>query len=64
MTHKFSAGTSVYFNGGTMTPGVRGVYKVLRQLPVEGDNRLLYRIKSAAETFERSAEEFQLSRAE
>jgi hypothetical protein len=62
MPHKFTVGASVYYNGGTLTPGVRGTYKVVRQLPVEMDNRLLYRIKSAAETFERTAEEYQLSR--
>ena len=60
MAHKFSVGAEVYFDGGTMTPGMRGPYKVVRQLPVEGDNRLLYRIKNAAESFERTAEEFQL----
>jgi len=62
MTHKFNIGTSVYFDGGVMTPGARGAYRIVRQLPVERDNRLLYRIKSAAERFERTAEEFQLSR--
>jgi hypothetical protein len=36
----------------------------VRQLPVERDNRLLYRIKSAAERFERTAAEFQLSRSD
>jgi hypothetical protein len=64
MPHKFSPGTTVYYNGGTLMPGVRGAYKVVRQLPVETDNRLLYRIKSPAETFERTAEEHQLSRGD
>jgi hypothetical protein len=36
---------------------------VTRQLPIERDSRILYRIKSAAESFERTAEEHQLSRA-
>ena len=40
----------------------RGAYKVMRVLPVENDARISYRIKSAAETFERIAEEHQLSR--
>ncbi|MEJ2373945.1 MAG: hypothetical protein P8Y71_00580 [Pseudolabrys sp.] len=62
MTHKFSAGTTIYYNGGTLAPGARGTYKVVRRLPVEMNNRLLYRIKSAAESFERTAEEHQLSR--
>ncbi len=64
MPHKFHIGTSVHYDGGTLTPGVRGTYKIMRQLPVERDNRLMYRIKSAAENFERIADEQQLSRAE
>lgn len=61
MTHKFAAGTDVYYDGGTIGGGRRR-YKVVRQLPVERDNRILYRIKSAAENFERTADEFQLTR--
>ena len=64
MTHKFSVGAEVQYEGGTMTPGSRGKYKIVRQLPVERDNRLVYRIKSVAETFERTAEEHQLSRSD
>jgi hypothetical protein len=62
--HKFKVGATVQFEGGTLTPGARGTYKVLRQLPVERDNRLLYRIRNTAETFERTAEEHQLSHVE
>jgi hypothetical protein len=64
MPHKFKVGATVHFDGGTLTPAARGTYKIVRQLPVEGDNRLVYRIKSAAETFERTAEEHQLARSE
>ncbi len=64
MTHKFEVGATVHYDGGVQAPGARGLYTVVRQLPVEGDNRLLYRIKSAAEAFERTAEEHQLSRGE
>lgn len=64
MQHKFAIGSVVRYDGGVQTPGVRSAYKVLRQLPVERDNRLLYRIKSAAETFERTAEEHQLTRSD
>ncbi len=64
MPHKFHIGASVHYEGGPLTPGVRGPYKILRQLPVENDNRLMYRIKSAAENFERIADEQQLRRAE
>jgi hypothetical protein len=58
--HKFKIGSTVHFDGGTLMPAARGAYKIMRQLPVEQDHRLLYRIKSAAETFERTAEEHQL----
>jgi hypothetical protein len=62
--HKFSIGASVNYEGGTQTPGARGKYKVVRQLPVERDNRVIYRIKSVAETFERTADEHQLTRSD
>ncbi len=62
MDHKFSVGTTVYYAGGLQSGGARGIYKIIRQLPIERDNKLLYRIKSAAETFERTAEETQLTR--
>jgi hypothetical protein len=64
MPHKYNVGASVYFQGGGLTPGARGAYKVLRQLPVERDNRLTYRIKNVAENFERIADEEQLSKAQ
>ena len=63
MTHKFSIGTTVHYESSSLAGAARGVYKVTRQLPVERDSRIVYRIKSAAETFERTAEEHQLSRA-
>lgn len=62
MTHKFNVGTQVFYEGGNLAGGARGHYKITRRLPVEGDNRLLYRIKSPAESFERTAEEHQLRR--
>ena len=61
MNHKFSAGQTVYFASQFPNNVARGPYKIVRQLPIENDNRLSYRIKSAAETFERIAEEYQLS---
>ena len=63
MSHKFSVGAAVHYESGVRDGAARGLYKVTRQLPVERDNRILYRIKSANETFERTAEEEQLSRA-
>jgi hypothetical protein len=64
MTHRFPVGASVYYDGGVTAPGARGTYRIVRQLPVEPDNRIVYRIKSAAESFERTAEEHQLSRSD
>ena len=64
MSHKFKVGVSVHFEGGNLNPAARGIYKVIRQLPIERDTQVMYRIKSAAETFERIAEEQQLRRAE
>jgi len=62
MPHKFAVGTSVYFESSLLIAAVRGSYKIMRHLPVERDNRIVYRIKSMAETFERTAEESQLRR--
>ncbi len=64
MAHKFAVGTSVYYQPAYGNMAARGQYKIVRQLPVENDNRLAYRIKNVAESFERIAEEHQLSRGE
>ncbi len=50
----------VYFDSRFGHNAARGQYKIVRLVPVERDNRLIYRIKSPAETFERTAEEQQL----
>jgi len=39
----------------------RGIYKITARLPVESEGCLTYRIKSAVETFERTADEVELS---
>ena len=62
MSHKFPIGSAVYFETGVLAGGARGLCKVVRHMPVERDNRILYRIKSASETFERTVEEDNLSR--
>ncbi|MBI3702876.1 MAG: hypothetical protein HY244_03255 [Rhizobiales bacterium] len=64
MMHKFNIGANVYYEPAYGNAAARGIYKIVRRLPVENDNRLAYRIKSAAENFERIAEEHQLSRGE
>jgi hypothetical protein len=61
-THKFQVGQSVYFTSGTMgRPGASGSYKIVKLLPLEGDD-YQYRIKSTGEAFERVAKESQLDR--
>lgn len=62
MMHKFSQGTTVFYQPSHGQAAARGPYKIVQRLPIENDNRLAYRIKNVAETFERIAEEHQLSR--
>jgi hypothetical protein len=64
MTHKYHAGQNVSFEPKFNGEPARGSYKIVRPLPVENDDRRRYRIKSAAEAFERIVEEHDLSRAE
>jgi mRNA-degrading endonuclease YafQ of YafQ-DinJ toxin-antitoxin module len=64
MNHRYAAGQDVYYEPQFGNNAARGKYKVVRQLPIERDNRLTYRIKSTAESFERIAEEHQLSRTD
>jgi hypothetical protein len=61
MTHKFASGQNVYYEPTFGNAAARGKYKIVRTLPVENDHRVSYRIKSLAETFERIADEHQLS---
>ena len=59
--HKFKVGQAVDFTPGRWgLPASSREYKVLKLLPFEGGD-LLYRIKSAAETFERVAKESELT---
>ena len=60
LMHKYSIGQLVYFEGAMQYDAARGQYKIVRLVPIERDNRLVYRIKNAAEAFERTAEEHQL----
>ena len=62
--HKYSPGQSVYYQPQFGKNSARGLYKIVRRLPIEDSSRLSYRIKSAAESFERFAEEHQLLRAD
>ena len=64
MNHKYAAGQDVYYDARFGNNASRGKYKIVRQLPIERDKRLSYRIKSTAESFERIAEEHQLTRTD
>jgi hypothetical protein len=59
--HKYSIGQLVYFEGAFRNNATRSQYKIVRLVPVENDNRVIYRIKSPTEAFERTAEEHQLT---
>ena len=58
----YRAGELVYYQG-QMGNGASSPYKIIRRLPVDQDSRTRYRIKNAAEAFERVALEEQLSRS-
>ena len=60
--NRFMVGQTVRFTSGTVgRPGAGGSYKIIRVLPLEGDEHQ-YRIKSAHEPHERIARESQLDR--
>ena len=40
--HKYSIGQSVYFEGAAQYNAARGEYKIVRLVPVERDNRVVY----------------------
>ena len=54
-------GESGQFEGPFQRNAARGQYKIVRLVPIERDNKVVYRIKNAAEAFERTAEEDQLT---
>lgn len=60
MTHRYSLGQLVYFEGTFGHNAARGQYKIVRLVPIENDSKVIYRIKNPAEAFERTAEEHQL----
>jgi hypothetical protein len=64
MSHKYSTGQNVYYEAQFGNDAARGVYKIVRPQPIERDQRLSYRIKSTAESFERIAQEHQLTRSD
>jgi hypothetical protein len=61
--HKFQIGQTVYFTSRLLGHlSSNGTYQIVRLLPSDGDD-YQYRIKSAAEAFERVAKESQLDRS-
>ena len=60
MAHKYRIGQDVYYTSIKYT-AAPGIYKIIKTLPVESEDRLRYRIKSAAEMFERTADESELT---
>ena len=63
MGHKYRIGQDVYYRPSIKYTAAPGIYKIVGILPVESEGRLTYRIKSAAENFERSAEKSELTLA-
>jgi hypothetical protein len=62
MPKSLAVGDKVYFDG-PMRGASQTQYTIMRVMPVENDDRRRYRIKSTAETFERVANEDQLTRS-
>lgn len=61
-SHKFTVGQTVrYIAGPFSRTNASGTFKIVRLLPLEGDEHQ-YRIKNAGEAFERVAKESQLDR--
>ncbi len=61
--HKYTLGETVYYNSPSFGRAAAvGSYTVVKLLPTDGDD-YQYRIKNAAEAFERVAKESQLDRA-
>jgi hypothetical protein len=61
MSHKCTVGQDVYYQPPIKHTAARGIYKITARLPIEADGRVSYRIKSAAEAFERIADESQFT---
>jgi hypothetical protein len=59
--HRYSIGQLVDFDAPFQCDAARGQYKITSLVPIERDNKVVYRIKSLAEAFERTAEEHQLT---
>jgi hypothetical protein len=61
MGHKYRIGQDVYYQPSIRFSAAPGIYTITKTLPVEREDRRAYRIKSAAEEFERTADESELT---
>jgi hypothetical protein len=61
--HRYGLGQQVRFEPKFGFKSAPGDYEIIGVLPVENDDSRRYRIKSAAENFERIAEEHRLTDA-
>ena len=63
MMHKYAIGQLVHFEGTFPNKAMPGHYKIVSLVPIERDNKVIYRIKNPDEAFWRTAEEHQLTPA-
>ena len=62
MKHRFSAGQRVRLRSAQgALPASSAAFKIIRALPIERTGEVRYRIKSEAESFERVADEANLT---
>jgi hypothetical protein len=64
MSHKYSVGQDVYYKPPIKLSAALGTYKITARLPVEIEGQHTYRIKNPAESFERTADESELTLAQ
>jgi hypothetical protein len=64
MGHKYGVGQDVYYKPPIKHTAALGTYKITARLPVEIEGQHTYRIKNAAESFERTADESDLTLAQ
>ena len=62
MGHKYRIGQDVYYEPSIKYTAAPGIYTIIKTLPVESEDRLAYRIKSAAKTL--TADESELAPAD
>lgn len=60
MQHRFRIGQNVLLSSRAANTS-RTIFKIVRAMPIDNDERLRYQIKSVAESFTRIAEEHELS---